>query len=165
MTLFVCVFKPLRLKKHFFFSLLRMSFPALPAHGPQGSQKQILGGGVCVLYCKWQYGMRAHMQAFPLFDAMPGRGGTMCAHVRHCAGRRDLCPSLRGGEVPQSVHVRRLAAYPGNEVIVACRDLRRLSPLSPGPAPPPPNATLPQLHVKSPSICVLIRASPPFTLG
>lgn len=47
----------------------------------------------------------------------------MCAHVRHCAGRRDLCVSLRaaGGEggSREALRVRGLAAYPGNEVIVA----------------------------------------------
>lgn len=97
---------------------------------------------------------------------MQCRGGAeQCSHMYVTAPAAVIYVSLYGGQggggSRRALRVRGLGAYPGNEVIVACRDLRRLSPLSPGPAPPPPNATLPQLHVKSPSICVLIRALSP----
>lgn len=119
-----------------------------------------------VLYCKWQYGMRARMRAFPLFDAMPGRGGTMCAHVRHCAGRRDLFVSLRGEGVSRkaSASADSMRIQEMRSLLLAGTSADSLtSPLllSPRPAAPPPKATLPQLHVKSPSICVLIRAPLP----
>lgn len=116
--------------------------------------------------------MRAHMQAFPLFDAMPGRGGTMCAHVRHCAGHCDLCVFLLGeGGVGGCF---KEGGGSCNMDTARIQEMRSLSlagtsddtfasplPLSLRLAPPPSHANLPQLHVKSPSICVLISAPPP----
>lgn len=121
---FCLCFQAFLLEKTLFFFFLRTAFPALPAHEPQGSQKQILGGGCaccivsgnteCVCTCRHSHCL------------MQCRGGAeQCAHMYVTAPAALIYVSLygrRGGGgvgSREALRVRGLAAYPGNEVIVA----------------------------------------------